>query len=158
MAHLAGQPHAGPWSGWASLGGGITSDPAVVDNSDGRLEVFARGTDNALWHIWQEEPHAAPWSGWASLGGQITSDPAAIADSDGRLEVFARGADNALWHIWQDKPRSGPWSGWASLGGVLLSDPLAPDGLHKRSAVSQGGLTDPSLCDYVVTQRRFIAR
>jgi hypothetical protein len=64
-------PHAGPWSGWSSLGGTITSDPAVAVNSDGRLEVFARGTDDALWHIWQTAPHAGPWSGWSSLGGTL---------------------------------------------------------------------------------------
>ena len=63
----------GGWSGWASLGGVITSEPTVGRNADGRLEVFARGTDNALWHIWQTAPSAGPWSGWASLGGVITS-------------------------------------------------------------------------------------
>jgi hypothetical protein len=47
----------------------------VIDNSDGRLEVFARGTDDALWHIWQTAPHAGPWSGWASLGGILKDEP-----------------------------------------------------------------------------------
>ncbi|MFK4581697.1 hypothetical protein [Bradyrhizobium ottawaense] len=51
--------------------------PEVFINSDGRLEVFARGTDKALWHIWQDKPHAGPWSGWASLGGVLLSDPLA---------------------------------------------------------------------------------
>jgi acylphosphatase len=118
-------PHAGPWSGWASLGGVVTSDPVTVDNSDGRLELFARGTDNALWHNWQTAPHAGPWSGWASLSGIITSDPAVVCNSDGRLEAFARGTDGALWHIWQTAPHAGPWSGWASLGGVITTDPAA---------------------------------
>jgi acylphosphatase len=96
----------------------------VFVNSDGRLEVFARGTDGALWHVWQEAPHAGPWSGWASLGGVITSDPVAIDNSDGRLEVFARGTDSAVWHIWQQAPHAGPWSGWASLGGSVINNPL----------------------------------
>jgi len=137
-------PHSGPWSGWASLGGVITSDPAVFDNSDGRLEVFARGTDNALWHIWQTAPHSGPWSGWASLGGVITSDPAVFDNSDGRLEVFARGTDNALWHIWQAAPHSGPWSGWASLGGVITSDPAVSDNSDGRLEVFARG-TDNAL-------------
>jgi len=118
-------PHAGPWSGWASLGGLVTSDPAALDNSDGRLEVFARGADNALWHNWQTAPHAGPWSGWASLGGGITSDPSVVVNSDGRLEVFVRGEDNSLWHNWQTAPHAGPWSGWASLGGGITSNPAA---------------------------------
>ena len=43
---------AGWWSGWAGLGGGVTEIAAAV-NSDGRIEVFAIGTDKALHHIWQ---------------------------------------------------------------------------------------------------------
>jgi len=56
------------WSGWASEGGVLTSDPAVANNEDGRLEVFVRGTDNALWHKWQVAPNNG-WSDWLSEGG-----------------------------------------------------------------------------------------
>ena len=131
--------HSGPWSGWASLGGGVTSDPAVFVNSDGRMEMFARGMDDALWHNWQTAPHAGPWSGWASLGGIITSDPVVVDNSDGRLEVFARGADDALWHIWQTAPHAGPWSGWASLGGTITSDPVVIDNSDGRLEVFARG-------------------
>jgi hypothetical protein len=90
---------------------------SVSKNADGRLEVLARGTDNALWHIWQTAPSNG-WSGWASLGGGIFDNIVSAQNADGRLEVFARGTDNALWHIWQTAPSNG-WSGWASLGGVI---------------------------------------
>jgi C1A family cysteine protease len=110
-----------PGGGWASLGGQITTDPAVAQNHDGRLEVFARGTDNALWHNWQTSAGGG-WSGWASLGGQITTNPAGSRNADGRLEVFARGTDNALWHNWQTSAGGG-WSGWASLGGQITTNP-----------------------------------
>ena len=110
----------GSSGGWASLGGVITSNIAVGNNADGRLEIFARGTDNALWHQWQTAPNNG-WSGWASLGGVITSDPVLGRNADGRLEVFARGTDNAVWHQWQTAPNNG-WSGWASLGGVITSN------------------------------------
>src|SRR5579871_542876 len=103
--------------GWASLGGAINEAPAVARNSDGRLEVFARGTDNSLRHVWQNSPEGG-WSDWASLGGSLTSELAAAANSDGRLELFARSTDNALWHIWQDSAGGG-WSKWASLGGGI---------------------------------------
>jgi hypothetical protein len=36
------------------------------------MEVFVRGTDNALWHIWQTAPSNG-WSGWNSLGGILLS-------------------------------------------------------------------------------------
>ena len=70
------------------------TSPAIrrlQSNKDGRLEVFARGNDGALWHIWQTAPHAGPWSAWTSLGGDITSDPEVAAERAGWLEVFARG-------------------------------------------------------------------
>ncbi len=110
------------WSGWASLGGLVTTTAMTGRNADGRLELFARGGDDALWHMWQTAPNNG-WSGWASLSGSITSDPSADSNQDGRLEVFARGTDNALWHMWQVAPNSG-WSNWDSLGGIITSDPI----------------------------------
>jgi C1A family cysteine protease len=81
-----------------------------------RLEVFARGSDQALWHQWQTAPNNG-WSGWASLGGWIDA-PVVARNADGRLEVFVIGSDHALWHQWQTAPNNG-WSGWASLGGWI---------------------------------------
>lgn len=108
------------WSGWASERGIITSNPRVEENSDGRLEVFARGTDNALWHKWQVAPNSG-WSDWATQGGGISSEIASGRNADGRLEIFVRGMDNSLWHKWQLSP-GGAWSGWSSQGGALTSD------------------------------------
>ena len=105
---------------WASLGGAIFT-PVVGNNEDGRLEAFARGTDGALWHIWQTAPNNG-WSGWASLGGVIQGPIALTRNADGRLEAFVKGTDNALWHIWQTARNNG-WSGWASLGG-WIADPV----------------------------------
>ena len=132
----------GTGGGWASLGGVITSNIAVASNADGRLEVFARGTDNALWHQWQTAPNNG-WSGWASLGGVITSDPVVGRNADGRMEVFARGTDNAVWHQWQVAPNSG-WSGWASLGGVITSNIAVASNADGRLEVFARG-TDNAL-------------
>ena len=85
---------------------------AVTGN--GRLEVFARGADKAVWHDWQTAPNNG-WSGWASMGGWVDIIKSA-RNADGRLELFARGSDKAVWHNWQTAPNGG-WSGWASLGG-----------------------------------------
>ena len=84
------------------------SNIAVARNADGRLEIFAKGTDGAVWHQWQTAPNS-PFSGWASLGGVITSDIAVGQNADGRLEAFVRGTDNAVWHRWQTAPNNG-WS------------------------------------------------
>ena len=82
----------------------------------GRLEVFVRGSDKAVWHMWQTAPNNG-WSGWASMGGWVDIIKSA-RNSDGRLEVFVRGSDHAVWHKWQTAPNNG-WSGWASLGGWI---------------------------------------
>ena len=47
---------AGAWSDWTSLGNpgpGLDDRPAVGFSADGRLEMFVRGRDNAVWHTWQ---------------------------------------------------------------------------------------------------------
>jgi C1A family cysteine protease len=126
-------------AGWQSLGGTLTTRPVMGRNQDGRLEVFVRGTDNALWHIWQVAPNGT-WSGWSSLGGVITSDPEVVSNADGRLEVFARGTDGALWHIWQTAPNNG-WSAWRSLGGVITSNPSANRNKDGRARSSRAERT-----------------
>ena len=42
------------WSSWEALGGSITSKPTAVSWGGRRLDVFARGQNNHLWHIWRE--------------------------------------------------------------------------------------------------------
>ena len=126
---------------WESLGGVIFS--SVVDNNaDGRLEVFVRGTDGALWHIWQTAPNNG-WSGWESLDGGMGSRVAVGNNADGRLEVFVRGTDGALWHIWQTAPNNG-WSGWESLGGVIQGAPVVVSNADGRLEVFARG-TDSAL-------------
>ncbi|WP_111765745.1 matrixin family metalloprotease [Nakamurella deserti] len=121
---------------WASLGG-IVSDARVADNADGRMEVFVRGADNALWHIWQTAPSNG-WGGWSSLGGVIQGAPTVGRNADGRLEVFARGTDGALWHRWQTAP-NGTWSGWESLGGGIFQ-PVVSSNADGRLEVFVKGL------------------
>lgn len=113
----------------------------AIQNSDGRLELFARGTGGDLVHIWEEDVafgiYSWSASAWESLGvphpefkspdgkftyGSMMSAPAVARNADGRLEAFAVGQHqngSDLVHIWQTVPSGGPWSGWASLGGTL---------------------------------------
>src|SRR4051794_18861057 len=112
VAHWQTTPNGG-WSGWYSLGGWI--DRITVDsNADGRLEIFARGSDAAIWHNWQTTPNGG-WSGWYSLGGWI-DELSVSQNNDGRLEAFARGSDAAVWDNWPTPPHGG-WAGPDSRGG-----------------------------------------
>ena len=109
---------AGEPTGWTNLGGIAASDPVVVSRSAGTLDVFIRGTDNALWHqAWS----GTSWSGWESLGGVLGSSPAAVATGAGRLDVFIRGQEGALW----TRSWTGSWNGWQGLGGVIVGPPSA---------------------------------
>ena len=111
------------WGAWKSLGGEATSDVTATLNEDGRIEVFVRGTDGALWHRWEESPDGA-WSGWTSLDGGVHS-PFAANDADGRIEVFVRGdGAGALYRIAQKAPNS-TWTGWTGMGGELSGRPAA---------------------------------
>jgi hypothetical protein len=105
------------WGAWTSLGGKATSNPSVARNGDGRLEIFVRGTDGALWHRWEKTVNGA-WSAWTSLGGGVHR-PFASTDADGRIEVFARGdGPGALYRIAQKSP-GGAWGGWTKMGGEV---------------------------------------
>ena len=49
--------------GQESLDGKITSDIESARNVDGRLEIFARGTNGAVYHNSQKSKSSAEWSG-----------------------------------------------------------------------------------------------
>ena len=102
----------------------IQSSPAI--NSDGRLEVFVVGTDNALHHKWQTSAGSgSTWSNYQSLGGGVkeNSSPAVVRNADGRLDVFVVGTDNSLYHKWQSSAGSSSWSSYSSLSGNLINNP-----------------------------------
>ena len=109
--------NGGWWSAWQSLGGVLNSAPTAASWGNGRLDVFALGTDNALHH----RAFDGQWHGWENHGGVLTSAPSVASWGPGRLDVFARGLDNALWHL----PFEGGWHPWETHYGVLTSAPAA---------------------------------
>jgi phosphatidylserine/phosphatidylglycerophosphate/cardiolipin synthase-like enzyme len=111
------------WSEWESfsheyrnLGTEVVGAVAVGINEDGRLEVFARGGDHVLYHIWKLSP-SGEWSEWNSISGDlgraVADDPAVALAGDGRLELFVLGDDGVLYHRWQTAPND-DWSDWES--------------------------------------------
>jgi probable HAF family extracellular repeat protein len=104
------------WSATNNFGGVIIGNPAAVVDANGNPQLYAIGTDNALWSLTFSNQQ------WISLGGSLQGDPQAISGS-GTLYVFARGTDNALW--FNSEPAGGPWTGWRSLGGILIDNPKA---------------------------------
>ena len=119
--------YAGSESDWSSIGGVATSSPAATTPSfgNGVIDVFVRGTDNALWSTTTTN-NGTSWSSWHSLGGQLAAGtgPAACSWGAGRLDVFVQGTNGALYHKWSTNSGA-TWSGWQSLGGKLTSSPGA---------------------------------
>jgi hypothetical protein len=64
----------------------LSSDPAAVSWGPNRIDVFARGTDNALKHIY----YNGSWRSWESLGGTLASGPDVSSWGNRRLDIFAR--------------------------------------------------------------------
>jgi hypothetical protein len=122
----AGDPNAA-WGPRTSLGGTLTSAPAVASAGPGLLDVFARGTDNALWHrsyTTNSDGTPGPWSPWQRLGGAFASAPAACSWGSGQVDVFVRDSTNALLWISRPSPQAA-WGAWQNLGGQFANDPAA---------------------------------
>ncbi len=119
----------------------MASGPAVTNWGGIRVDVFARGTDNALWHKYYS---AAGWSDWSSLGGTLASDPAAVAWANGRIDVFAQAPDNTLSHIYYDLAGGG-WSRWWTHAGSINSAPAVSTWGPGRLDVFAKGATNNDL-------------
>jgi hypothetical protein len=134
LRETAGLPRpVSPTMIWQPLGGISTAKPAVSSWGPGRLDIFVRGFDAQLWHIWT---NGNGWSSWEPLGGVLTSGPAVASWGPNRLDVFVRGTDAQLWHLWWDGQR---WNGWEPLGGVLTSGPtVASWGSNRLDVFTQG--------------------
>jgi hypothetical protein len=116
----------GSWKTSPGTPAGLTlrGGPTAVSWGSGRIDLFARGSDDQLWHrVWIEP---GPWAAWESLQapeGGLTADPDVSSWAANRLDVFVRAADNKLWHrAWTGSP---PWSDWEHLDGSLTSAPSA---------------------------------
>ena len=125
----------GSWRRPLDRGGALASQPVTVSWGPGRLDAFARGTDNGLWHRVFTD---GSWSSWKALGGRLTSAPAVASWGAGRLDVFVRGANNVMF---QKSYTSGSgWSGWVNRGGLLTSSPAATSAAPGRiDVVVRGG-------------------
>ena len=93
----------------------VAGAPSVSAQSASSLDLFFRGSDNALW--WKHW-NGATWTTAASQGGILTSDPVAASPGSGQIAVFVRGSDSAIWEKTTTNGGS-TWSGWHSLGGQI---------------------------------------
>jgi hypothetical protein len=113
--------------------------PAITTSGPaGQSEVFAIGTNGALWHKEMQNNSST----WESLGGVCTASPAAAPGTSNTyltFDVFVRGSDGVLWY----KHYQDGWSGWTSLGGQLAPNTGPWAGSYSPFLIVQG--TDQQL-------------
>jgi hypothetical protein len=112
------------WSGsWVSIGAppaGARSAPASVSTAPGKVDVFVRGGDGAIW----QRTLTTSWGPWVSVGGASpsTSAPAVTSRGANLVDLFVRGTQG---QVYQRSYNGTAWSAWINLGGATISSPAA---------------------------------
>jgi hypothetical protein len=101
----------GPPSSPVSLGATPIGTPHPISWGPNFEDVFWRGTDNNLWHMYEID---GTWYGPQQLtsSGNLASDPEPVSWGLGNLEVFWTGTDGNLWQMYY----LNGWHGPESLG------------------------------------------
>jgi hypothetical protein len=125
FVHRATGPHPG-WSGWINLGapaGSFQGAVTTVARSPGVCNVYARGSDNALW---QKAFFSAQWFNFGRHedGGVLSSSPAAGTMGPNHEHIFVQGTDGQLWQKWWTNTTG--WSAWVPLGAPPVGFQGAP--------------------------------
>jgi hypothetical protein len=99
---------------------------AVTAWAKNRLDVFAVGTDQGLYHKWWDGSNWGPsMLGWEGLGGNCVGKPAVESWGANRLDLFVVGTDQAVHHkAWDGAAWRPSLTGWDSLGGIVQPDPM----------------------------------
>ena len=112
------------WNKYQGYGGSSLSHFATLVWLDGRTEVFALGSDAAIWHNWWDTSSSA-WSGWGSLGGSFATGVGTIMWSDGTGELFATDSAGDIWHSWSGTGTgfTNGWYAWTKFGSGMAGRP-----------------------------------
>jgi hypothetical protein len=132
LVSYAGTAAASPWANLSGAGTALVS----ARNADGSQQVFAVGTDGALWV--RTQAANGSWGNWTSLGG-VASGLTVTTNAGGWQDVFVIGGDGAVWTRSETAPRV--WTAWAGLGGACkaLAAGTAADGMEEVFAVGTDG-------------------
>jgi hypothetical protein len=112
-------------TGWEPLGGRFHSPPAVVSWAPGRLDIFALGLDNQMFHKFFDKTWGPSVVDWEAIGGVFNSAPAAVSWAPGRLDIFGLGTDNQMYHKFFDREWGPSLTDWEAIGGQFDSAPAA---------------------------------
>jgi hypothetical protein len=122
---------SGAWNDWHPIATNtLASDPSAASWPSGRIDVFARGTDDQIYQITALDGDT--WSFWYPFPEAFTFAPCGnpprcagprAAFGAGRLHVFVQALDGTVWH---DSTTDGvAWAGWEQLGGDSIDSGVA---------------------------------
>jgi hypothetical protein len=97
---------------------GVSPGGMTARNADGKLQMFARGSDGSLLTSVQDEN--GDWGAWVGLGGGIHGEPVVFRNANGVLQVLVIGLDHAVWQRQQVSASTNSWSAWASTGSATV--------------------------------------
>lgn len=134
----------GAWSLWCSLDGSLWPGLAVINDANGKMQVFGiNRSTGSLEQIQQLSDNSPDWSSWRSLRGNFDGSVTAERNADGRIEVFAVDAvTHRVKHI--EQTANGGWSSWMDLGGSLesaLASDINQDGRLELFGLAERGGT-----------------
>jgi hypothetical protein len=116
---------AGPgWQPWFLIHPEIKMQPgatvtALWRSNETHLDLFATGTDGAVWSTWWEG--GPGWQPWFLIHPEIKMQPGATVtalwrSNETHLDLFATGTDGAVWSTWWE---AGPsWQPWFFISGA----------------------------------------
>jgi hypothetical protein len=107
---------------WTSIGGLIQGAPDACAWGPGRLDVFARGMNEHVWHQgYDNNAFSGQWEDLGSPSGDPLSDPTCAAWGPGHLDLFVVAKDGLLWSRTYDGGRWGGWLSHPTPNGAVLS-------------------------------------
>jgi hypothetical protein len=147
MWHQSYVPGVG-WSGFAPIGGNLTSAATVNSQAPGLLNIWARGTDGA---VYQKSWTGSAWTDWLSIAGGIVGAPTSVSRSEGVINVYARGAGNATFQRSWNSTAS--WGDWFRLDAAAIdSSPAAgSDGSDVEYLVARHGTQELVFKEWTAT-------
>jgi hypothetical protein len=100
---------------------------AVWRSNDTHLDLFATGTDGAVWSTWWEGAHG--WQPWFLVHNEIRMQPGATVtavwrSNDTHLDLFATGTDGAVWSTWWEGAHG--WQPWFLVHNEIKMTPGEP--------------------------------
>ena len=112
---LGGQLYSATYS---DVGGFVFTAPIAIQlPGTNILQVFYRGSDNALWTLWRNTDGS--WSSMQRLGGQLGGDPAVtLIPGTNTVQVFYQGTNHQMYTRWLT---NGTWSSEQGMGGSLFT-------------------------------------